>query len=322
MSKSIFPLLFGLLVVWLAGATWWFDKKYNQYEDLDKGKCVVPFAVKDGSFQTKSENTIMFELSNWEPTIPMQTLASLKSIALYLANSQKKVLILKGRFGTTETNNSDFANNGIARAEAIKSELVTYGAPAEKIKIEADSVEQIELVCGKIMNGVDFSFLEKQQPIAQNTATTTTPKKEDATQKNEHSTASTTTVTTSTNTETVATDFRPKKKFIVFYRENRFKPEVDEEIDTYFKGLSKYLKAHPRYRLLLVGHTDNKGSKDKHFNFGKYRARKLRDVLLSYGIEKRRIKTDSKGSSKPLGSNSTPEGRFKNRRVEISIIKR
>jgi len=93
-------------------------------------------------------------------------------------------------------------------------------------------------------------------------------------------------------------------------------------MDSYFKSLAEYLKEHPRNRLLLMGHTDNVGDKNKHFNFGKYRARKLRDVLLEYGIEKRRIKTDSKGSSKPLGSNATSEGRNKNRRVEISIIKR
>lgn len=312
MSKSIFTLLFTLLVVWLVGATWWFDKKYNEYETLDEGNCMVSFTLKDGSFQTKSENSIMFELSNWEPIIPMQMLASLKIVALHLANSDKKTLTLKGWFGKSETNNSDFANNGIARAEAIKSELVSYGAPIEKIKIESDSVEQIELVCGKILNGVDFDFLENQ-PIAQNTATTTTtlPEKVESTttKKNEPKITS-------------ITDFRPKKKFIIFYAENRFKPEVDEEIDSYFKNLSEYLKAHPRYRLLLVGHTDNLGSNDKHFNFGKYRARKLRDVLLTYDIKKRRIKTDSKGSSKPLGSNSTSEGRFKNRRVEISIIKR
>ena len=79
--------------------------------------------------------------------------------------------------------------------------------------------------------------------------------------------------------------------------------------------------------LPLDGHEDKKknddfGDKKKHVNYAKYRARKLRDVILEYGIPKRKIKTDSKGSSEPLGSNKTKEGRYQNRRVEITIIQR
>lgn len=315
MSKLTFPLILSLLVIWLVVATWWFNSKYDQLDTYGNSKCEIPFTVSDGNFQTKSDNSIIFEVSDWEPTIPMQALASLKSVALYLANNSEKKLILTGRFGMNELNDSDFPNNGIARADAIKKELVSYGGPERLIEIKADSVNEMSLTCGKIMTAIDFSF-EKQNEIATTNSTTEPQKEIDPTPYKNKITEE---VTTTINTEST---FQEDKTYIVFYKENTFKPEVDEEMDKYMKSLAEYLKEHPKDRLLLLGHTDNVGDKSKHFNFGKYRARKLRDVLLDYKIEKRRIKTDSKGSSKPLGSNKTSEGRNQNRRVEISIIKR
>ncbi|MFK8008409.1 MAG: OmpA family protein [Saprospiraceae bacterium] len=314
MSKLTFPLILSLLVIWLVVATWWFNSKYDQLDTYGNPNCEIPFSVSDGNFQTKSDNSIIFEVSDWEPTIPMQALSSLKSVALYLANNSEKKLILTGRFGMNELNDSDFSNNGIARAEAIKKELVSYGGPEKLIEVQADSVAKMSLTCGKIMTAIDFSF-EKQSEVAQVNVTKPVTKKETDPDDN----ISTNEVENTIKTEST---FQEDKTYIVFYKENTFKPEVDEEMDSYMKSLAKHLKEHPKYRLLLVGHTDNVGDKSKHFNFGKYRARKLRDVLLDYKIEKRRIKTDSKGSSKPLGSNKNSEGRSQNRRVEISIIKR
>lgn len=312
MSKLIFPLILSLLVIWLGVATWWFNFKYNQLDTYGNPKCEVPFTILDGNFQTKSDNSITFEYSDWEPVIPLQALSSLKSVALYLANNSKKKLILTGRFGIDELNDSDFPNNGVARAEAIKKELVTYGAPGKLIEVKADSLAEINLICGKIMTGLEFNF-ETQDEIVQvnsvgkikrNKTGLNTPINEiDTILKNE-------------------SNFQENKTYIIFYRENTFKPEIDEKVDIYLKSLAKYLKENPKYRLLLMGHTDNIGDESKHFNFGKYRARKLRDVLLNYQIEKRRIKTDSQGSSAPIGSNNSLAGRTKNRRVEISIIKR
>ena len=310
MSKLTLPFLLILLVIWLCGATWWFNKKYDHIDSFESENCNVPFIITDGNFQTRSESSMIFEISNWEPTIPMQTLSSLKSVALYLANSNDKNLTLTGLFGTNESNNSDFDNNGLARAYAVKNELITYGAPEKKIITKSFEVEELELTCGKIIGGVDFEF-KSSKPIAENKPSN--PKKEPITIQEEKP---------KVIPPSSSIDFSPEKTYTVFYDENTFKVVMNEEIDSYFNQLADYLKSNPKDRLLLMGHTDNVGSKDKHFNFGKYRARKLRDVLLEYDIQKRRIKTDSEGSSKPLGSNSTSEGRYQNRRVEISVIQR
>ena len=50
------------------------------------------------------------------------------------------------------------------------------------------------------------------------------------------------------------------------------------------------------------------------------RAEAVKAYLVSKGIEPNRIYTEGKGLTQPIASNSTAEGRAKNRRVEIEVI--
>ena len=192
----------------------------------------------------------------------------------------------------------------------MKKELVDYGAPRKSIKVNSVETENLNLACGKIYGGVDFSFISektnrKPRTESQNIATAETVEKD----KPKYETSSPPTALPDYSTYST-----------IYYKKNQFVPEIDNDFENWFKYLSEYLDDHPKARLLLTGHTDKASSSDKAFRLGKYRARKLRDVLLKYGIKKRRIKTDSMGTKKPLASNKTEEGRMKNRRVVISII--
>jgi len=46
----------------------------------------------------------------------------------------------------------------------------------------------------------------------------------------------------------------------------------------------------------------------------------VKAYLVSKGIEKNRVYTEGKGEKQPVASNSTAEGRAKNRRVEIEVV--
>ncbi|OUD15322.1 OmpA family protein [Thioflexithrix psekupsensis] len=81
-----------------------------------------------------------------------------------------------------------------------------------------------------------------------------------------------------------------------------------------------YLKANPENPILVEGHTDDLGAEDYNAVLSKRRADAVRQVLIEYGIEPERISTMGYGESRPMAGNDTPEGRAKNRRVEIIIL--
>jgi outer membrane protein OmpA-like peptidoglycan-associated protein len=72
----------------------------------------------------------------------------------------------------------------------------------------------------------------------------------------------------------------------------------------------------------LNGHTDNTGSREGNMDLAERRAQAVRDWLqrkAPSNFPDSRFRIHAYGDSKPLASNDTPEGRAKNRRVEIIL---
>lgn len=69
----------------------------------------------------------------------------------------------------------------------------------------------------------------------------------------------------------------------------------------------------------LAGHADSIGSYKPNWVLSDKRAIIVKDYLISKGVKKERIVTTPYGSTVPIASNKTAEGRQKNRRVEISV---
>jgi OOP family OmpA-OmpF porin len=72
--------------------------------------------------------------------------------------------------------------------------------------------------------------------------------------------------------------------------------------------------------IIAVGHTDNIGSAAYNQALSERRANAVKEYLVSKGIEKNRVYTEGKGMKNPIASNSTAEGRAKNRRTEIEVV--
>lgn len=83
--------------------------------------------------------------------------------------------------------------------------------------------------------------------------------------------------------------------------------------------LADYLKDNAVKTVLIEGHTDSTGSDATNLRLSQERADAVRMALLSRGIEPGRIVATGLGSSQPVATNDTPEGRQQNRRVEIII---
>ena len=72
--------------------------------------------------------------------------------------------------------------------------------------------------------------------------------------------------------------------------------------------------------IIAVGYTDNIGSFAYNQKLSERRANAVKEYLVSKGIEKNRVYTEGKSYNNPIASNSTPEGRAKNRRTEIEVV--
>ncbi len=82
--------------------------------------------------------------------------------------------------------------------------------------------------------------------------------------------------------------------------------------------IAQLLHNKPKLRLLVVGHTDNRGPFNYNIDLSKRRARAVVDALVDhYGIDRDRLKPWGDGYTEPRASNATGVGRAKNRRVEL-----
>jgi len=72
-------------------------------------------------------------------------------------------------------------------------------------------------------------------------------------------------------------------------------------------------------RILIVGHTDSKGSVSYNQDLSERRASSAAEYLQEQGLDSSRLETAGRGESEPVASNETAEGRQQNRRVEVAI---
>jgi outer membrane protein OmpA-like peptidoglycan-associated protein len=86
------------------------------------------------------------------------------------------------------------------------------------------------------------------------------------------------------------------------------------------KGLAG-LKENPEVNIEISGHTDNSGKKASNVKLSQQRADAVKAWLVARGIDASRITTKGYGPDKPVASNKTPEGRAKNRRIDITRTK-
>jgi OOP family OmpA-OmpF porin len=109
----------------------------------------------------------------------------------------------------------------------------------------------------------------------------------------------------------------PLKNIFYATNESELLPESFTELDK----LADYLNDNPNTAIEISGHTDNSGSEVQNKKLSEARAKAISEYLASKGINKSRMRHMGYGSTKPLTTNSTEEGRQLNRRVEFLINK-
>ena len=87
------------------------------------------------------------------------------------------------------------------------------------------------------------------------------------------------------------------------------------------ENVAAIMKAYPKVNILFRGHTDNTGSAEGNKSLSASRALSVKNKLVEMGVASGRINTQGMGSVDPIADNTTAEGRAKNRRIDVSVVK-
>jgi len=84
--------------------------------------------------------------------------------------------------------------------------------------------------------------------------------------------------------------------------------------------LASMLKADLSKKVRVDGHTDATGEARYNQWLSEKRAASVEKFLTAAGVSSSRIATKGLGQTKPIADNKTPEGRQRNRRVEVVVL--
>ncbi len=105
----------------------------------------------------------------------------------------------------------------------------------------------------------------------------------------------------------------------IFFDTDKFdlKPESKEELAI----VVDLMKTNAGMVIEISGHTDNQGAADYNLKLSESRAKSVVSYLVAAGVPVARLKFKGYGDSRPAAANDTEEGRAKNRRIELVILK-
>jgi OOP family OmpA-OmpF porin len=93
----------------------------------------------------------------------------------------------------------------------------------------------------------------------------------------------------------------------------------DEDLKAYANQLHDFLMDNPNKILHIIGHTDSVGDDEVNQWLSEQRANSVKKYFTDLGIKQTQIIATAKGETEPIATNSTIEGRQKNRRIELLI---
>ncbi|HUJ60613.1 MAG TPA: OmpA family protein [Kofleriaceae bacterium] len=99
------------------------------------------------------------------------------------------------------------------------------------------------------------------------------------------------------------------------------KATIKPESDDLMNEIASVITKNPQIKKIRIeGHASSDGSEPHNLTLSDQRAKAVMKYLTEHGIAAAELTAKGYGSSKPIGDNSTAEGREQNRRVEFTIL--
>jgi peptidoglycan-associated lipoprotein len=108
----------------------------------------------------------------------------------------------------------------------------------------------------------------------------------------------------------------PAASRIVYFDYDSFlvRPEFQAQIETH----AKFIVSNKVPRVMIEGHTDERGGREYNLALGQKRAEAVRQSLKLLGVTESQMEAVSFGKEKPSVSGTTEDAMAKNRRAEIN----
>jgi OmpA-OmpF porin, OOP family len=100
------------------------------------------------------------------------------------------------------------------------------------------------------------------------------------------------------------------------------KSTITRESQAQLKNIAAILKAYPNANLKIGGYTDNSGNPQANKTLSDSRANAAKNALVALGVAANRLQAEGYGQEHPLAENNTPEGKARNRRVDVRVVKK
>lgn len=98
------------------------------------------------------------------------------------------------------------------------------------------------------------------------------------------------------------------------------KSSIESEFYPLLAKLQQAIRKFPSSQVTIEGHTDSQGSDDANQTLSEKRANAIAEYLMANMSVDPPIMSQGYGESRPIASNDTPEGRTKNRRIDVVIV--
>jgi peptidoglycan-associated lipoprotein len=104
---------------------------------------------------------------------------------------------------------------------------------------------------------------------------------------------------------------------IVYFGYNQY--ELDDKTTELVKFYAQEMMAIPNQKVVLKGHTDERGTPEYNLALGEKRAKVVAQAMMLFGVSESRIDIVSFGEEQPAVAGSNENAWQKNRRVELII---
>lgn len=296
------PLLFIALIVWYVFAVYWYVCQIknhhcncritNQLTSTQTTDSLAsPSTTATPRFiLTDGANTVVdipdnatFTPSNATPQLSPAMQQALSKTAGLLKTAPDKTLQLTGYYGKTEKNNTMFDNLGLARADAIKQQLIAMGAPDAQITTASQQNDNLPTLANGLFTNALTATLQNRQ-----------------TQQTQQAPR----LVVKDGSETVL-DIADNVQFPL----SAAKPALSPNVQNGLKQLAQYLKNHPDRRLNISGNYLNTEKNNTTFaNLGLARAHELKQQLELLGANPNQIETGGKLAPNLSLANNTITG--------------